>query len=210
MAAQVEQALVPLGISLSKHTGAFWDQCLTKSIEEALAAGADWIMTVDYDSVFTRNHVEQMIGLAQRHPEADAIVPIQAGRMTNLPLMTIKGADGKNRGQIETSEFDGELLRISTGHFGATLIKGSSIRKLPKPWFLGVPDGNCEWNSDKIDADIWFWRQWERAGFSTYLANRVPIGHLELMIRWPGRDFSAIHQHSNDFWKDGPPEGIWK
>lgn len=204
------QSVLPLGISLSKHSGAFWDQCLTKSIEEALADGADWIMTIDYDSVFTRNQVEQLVGLAQRHPEADAVVPIQAGRMTNLPLMTIKGEDGNNMQQIETSEFDGELLRISTGHFGCTLIRGEALRQLPKPWFKGMPDSNNEWNTDKIDADIWFWRQWEKAGFSAYLANRVPIGHLELMIRWPGRDFQPMHQHSNDFWKDGPPEGIWR
>lgn len=204
------QALAPMGIGLSKHTGAFWDQCITRSIEDALADGADWILTIDYDSVFDRNHIEQLVSLANRYPGVDAIVPIQSARMSELPLMTVKDSDGNNRTRMEYREFDGELLKIATGHFGLTLIRAEALRKMPKPWFLGVPDSDGAWNTDKIDADIWFWREFEKAGFAACLANRVAIGHLELMVRWPGHDFQAIHQHPSEFWKTGQPENTWK
>jgi hypothetical protein len=31
-----------------------------------------------------------------------------------------------------------------------------------------------------------FGGKWEAAGNSLYIANRVPIGHLELQVLWPG------------------------
>ena len=61
-----------------------------------------------------------------------------------------------------------------------------------------------------VDDDIYFWRQWEKAGKTLYNANRVVVGHLELMIKWPGRDLNTFHQRVADFWRDGPPKGTWR
>lgn len=202
--------LPKLGIELLKTTGAFWGQCLTRAMNEAIASGAEWILTLDYDSVFNRQHVELLLGAAQRHPHADAIVPIQAHRSNATPLMTIKGADGKPLASVTADLFAPELTQVSTAHFGLTLIKVSSLHKLPKPWFWGQPGVDGEWGDDRLDDDVYFWKQWEKTGLSVYQANRVAIGHLELMVRWPGHDLQAIHQHPSEFFKDGAPEDVWR
>ena len=198
------------GINLLKCQGAFWGQCLTKAMLEAIDTGADWIITMDYDTVFTASHLEQLLSLAQRHPEADAIAPIQAHRQDPTPLMTIKGPDGKPIGNIEADVFDPELTKVNTAHFGLTMIRVSSLLKMPKPWFLGVPNPDGNWGEAKLDEDIYFWKKWEECGFSLYLANRVAIGHMEIMLRWPGRDFCAFHQHPSDFNNNGAPDEVWQ
>ena len=86
--------LVPLGIGLRKHSGAFWGQCLERCIEEWLADGKEWVLTVDYDTLYTRADVEALLALSIAHPEADAIAPLQSSRTRDTPLMTMRGADG--------------------------------------------------------------------------------------------------------------------
>lgn len=198
------------GINLIKCQGAFWGQCLTRAMQEAIATGVEWIITLDYDTVFTAGHLEQLLSLAQRHPEADAIAPIQANRHEPTPLMTINGADGKPLGCIPSDYFDTELTAVDTAHFGLTMIRVSALLAMPQPWFLGVPNAAGEWYDGRTDEDIYFWKKWKAAGHSLYLANRVAVGHMEIMIRWPGEDFRAFHQHPSDFNKDGVPEEVWK
>lgn len=202
--------LPAFGINMAKTTGAFWGQCLTRSIEEAISSGAEWILTLDYDSVFTHEHVELLLSLAQRYPEADAIAPLQAHRSQATPLMTIKGEDGRPIPRVMADTFAPELTRVSTAHFGLTMIRVASLLKMPRPWFVGVPDSDGRWEDGRLDDDIYFWKQWEAAGLSLYQANRVAIGHLELMIRWPGHDFHPVHQHPSEFFQQGSPEGVWR
>lgn len=202
--------LPKFGIELSKTTGAFWGQCLTRGMEEAITAGADWLLAIDYDTVYTASQLELLLSVAARHPEADAIAPLQSHRSEPTPLMTIKGADGLPVTHLPAETFAPELTRVSTAHFGLTLIRVSSLHKLPRPWFVGHPDAEGRWGDGRIDDDIHFWRAWEAAGLSLYQANRVPVGHLELKVRWPGHDFNAIHQHPGDFYKNGPPEHVWR
>lgn len=204
------QALVPLGISLRKHTGAFWGQCLTRAIEQTLAEGEpDYLLTLDYDTVFDRRAMEDLLLTALRHPEADALAPLQASRTRELPLMTMHDADGRPLAEVPADTFAADVTPVATAHFGLTLIKTRALRRLPKPWFLGKPDANGDWGDGRTDDDIHFWRQWAAAGLSLYLANRVPVGHAELMVRWPGRDLKAIYQHPSDFWAHGKPEDAW-
>lgn len=204
------EGLAKLGISLRKHSGAFWGQCLERSIDESLAEGGEWILTVDYDTVFTKDHVEALLDLASRYPEADAIAPVQASRSRAFPLMTIRGEDGKNLSHVPVELFDAELAKVNTAHFGLTLIRADKLRQMPRPLFWSRPDSTGNWGDGREDDDIYFWREWEKAGNSLYLANRVTVGHAELMIRWPGRDFAPIHQHPSEFWSSGEPEGVWK
>lgn len=204
------QALLPLKIELRKHTGAFWGQCLERCIEQCLEEDADYVLTIDYDTVFSRAHVAALIELARTQADADAIAPIQASRTKPLPLMSIKGADGKNLGEVPVETFEGEATRIDTAHFGLTLLRASALRTTPKPWFKGEPDKDGLWSDARTDDDIWFWRQWAKAGHKLYLANRVAVGHAELMVRWPGRDFVAVYQHPSEFFDSGPPEDCWK
>ncbi len=146
------------------------------------------------------------------HPEADAICALQSSRHMSTALFTEVGEDGMARGLIPLPEFEPDLKQISTAHFGLTLIRASSLKRLPRPWFIPVPDEDGRWSDEKkIDEDINFWRNWKEAGNTLFLANRVPIGHIEVMARWPGEDLQAIFQPINEFNKTGVgPTGVWK
>ena len=208
------EALLPLGISLRKYTGAFWGQCLSRCMDQAIEEGADWILTIDYDSIFTKQDVEALLSIAGGNAastsDVDAIAPLQASRTKPSPLMTMNGPDGKKLAEVPADTFDTELTKVATAHFGLTLIRVEALKKLPKPWFLSVPDERGEWGEGRTDDDIYFWRKFEEYGFGLYQANRVPIGHAELMVRWPGRDFQAIYQHPSNFYSEGKPSEVWK
>jgi predicted SAM-dependent methyltransferase len=204
------ESLSACGIRLTKYTGAFWDQGITRAATEALKGGAEWLLTLDYDTVFTAADIRALQVAALHHPEADAIAAIQSHRTHRTPLMTIGDADGKPMQQVPMEAFQGELVRCRTAHFGLTLIRASKLMDMPKPWFWGKPDDNGEWGEGRTDPDISFWRAWEAAGNSLYTACRVPVGHIEVMVRWPGRDMAAVYQHPSEFHSGGKPEDVWR
>ncbi len=203
----IEQAFFPLGIQLFRHSGVFWGQGLTKLIESAIAQGADFIITLDYDSVFTREHVERLCQLAVEE-DVDAIVSVQVRRENNYSMFTMRGGDGELKTRVAKSEFKQPLTRITTGHFGLTIIRVEAFRKLNKPWFLAIPDKDGEWNEGHVDEDIYFWHNAERSGWKVCLANEVRIGHLQNVIAWPKDDFSAEIQYVSQYNEHGQPGRI--
>jgi len=204
------EALPPLKVKLRRYSGAFWSQCIERVMEEALQDdNPDAILTLDYDSVFTRNDAGMLMQLMCCHPEIDAVAAIQSGRGRAVPLFTVKTAEGNLR-QMLIESFADDLTKVSTAHFGLTLIRSDKLRALGKPWFVDVPDENGSWGPGRVDADINFWRKWEEAGNSLYIANRVPIGHLELQVLWPGRDLSTVTQPVTEWRQNGRPQEMWK
>lgn len=204
------EALPPLNVRLRRYTGAFWEQCLERVIEETLETDApDAILTLDYDTVFTRRDASMLMQLMCCYPDADAIAPVQSGRGKELPLFTVKG-ERENLDAMASESFAHDLTKVSTAHFGLTIIRAEKFKALPKPWFRSLPSPNGDWNDGRVDADIAFWRSWEAAGNSLYLANRVPVGHLELGILWPGDDLRQINQPIAEWRNSGPPKQIWK
>lgn len=203
-------ALLPLKIGLRKQSGAFWGQCLTRAMEQCVEEGHTHILTLDYDTIFTREHVETLIRLMQAHPEADAIAPIQASRTKSTPLFTVRGADGRNRGELARDDFAHDLLRAYTAHFGCTLISVAALQRLPRPWFKGEPDADGRWGDKRVDDDVWFWHRWAECGNSLYIANRVAVGHAELMIRWPDGNLEPTYQHPSEFYDQGAPTDVWQ
>jgi SAM-dependent methyltransferase len=204
------EALPPLRISLRRYTGAFWGQCIERVLEETIEQDEpDAILTLDYDSVFSKRDVSMLMQLMCCHPEADAIAAVQSGRGNLGALFTMRGADGKNIPGAPTATFAGDLTKVSTAHFGLTLIRTEKLKALPKPWFHDKPAPDGSWNEGRTDADINFWRQWETAGNSLFIANRVPIGHMELMVKWPGRDLSVVHQDIGDWRANGKFSEAW-
>jgi hypothetical protein len=104
-----------------------------------------------------------------------------------------------------------DLRPIDTAHFGLTLLRTEKLRALPKPWFMPTPDAEGRWGDGKVDEDIGFWENWRAAGNTLFLANRVAIGHMETVARWPGQDLQAIRQPMSEFNETKkPPEGVWK
>jgi hypothetical protein len=210
-----QEGLRPIGSRLRIVQGAYWGQCLERGIESTLEEQQpDAILTLDYDTVFASSDVALLVQLMMAHPEADAIAAVQAGRgkpQGALFTMNRPAGEASNAGvRVRASEtFAPDLAKVATAHFGLTLIRADRLRELPKPWFLDKPDAEGGWGDGRVDADIGFWRKWEAAGFALYLANRVPIGHLQLGVLWPGRDLNPIFQPSNEWREKGKPEGCW-
>ncbi len=204
------EQLAPLGIPLQAFEGVYWAQCLERGLDKLIADGMDYILTIDYDTVYTSQNVQTLIRLMALHPEADAICALQSARGWASILATVALPDGTVADKLPREIFDADLLKLKTGHFGLTMIRVSSLKNTPKPWFLGVPAPDGSWGDGHVDEDIYFWRNWDKSGKSLYAANRVCVGHIEAMIKWPGRDLGAIHQRVPDYWNSGPPREVWK
>src|SRR5262249_11039252 len=157
---------------------------------------------------FRSSDLALLMQLLMTHPEADAICAVQAGRgKPNGALFTVHGEasdDGFVHVKAEEA-FGPDLFKIATGHFGLTLLRADKLREPSHPWFLDQPDPSGGWGEGRTDADVGFWRKWEAAGNSLYLANRVPIGHLELGVLWPGRDLRPVFQPASEWRKQGAP-----
>ena len=201
----IQQAFMPLGIDVLRHSGVFWGQGLTRLMELALDQGADFIITLDYDSVFERKHVHRLCQLIVEHENVDAVVSVQVRRENNYSMFTMRGDDGTLRTSVPKEEFRKPLTKITTGHFGLTIIRASALKKLAKPWFLAIPDSKGEWGEGHVDEDIYFWHNCERAGLNIQMANEVRIGHLQNMIAWPDDKFGPHHQYVHDYNENGPP-----
>jgi len=205
------QALMPDKVPLRKFTGAFWGQCLTNCIEESLKEfpDLDAILTIDYDTIFSRDDVLELVRLLAENPEADAIASLQSHRTKPTPLMTMNDAKGRRVSAVTTDTFYPDLTAVATAHFGLTLIRVPKLLALPRPWFISKPNRDGQWHEGRTDEDIHFWRHWIKNGNTLYMANRVPVGHAELMVRWPGKDLMAIYQHPSDWCDSGKPTGVW-
>jgi SAM-dependent methyltransferase len=209
-------SLPRLGIDFTNVTGAFWDQSLTLAMDRVLEDGsADYLLALDYDSVFNAGHVSKLIQLAMVHPEADAIAPVQSSRHGDKPLFGLSAdtrtvsENGKNV-EVDRADFEVDLVKVRQAHFGLTLIKVSALQVLSRPWFLGTPNADGDWKDGKLDPDIHFWRAWEKEGKSLFLAPRVVIGHLELMVRWPDENMDPVWQSAKD-WSaaNSAPSTVW-
>src|SRR5262249_46403024 len=121
-------------IPIFKFMGAFWEQHIQNGLSLLTDKPTDWVITLDYDSIFDSEQVKALLTLAALHPEADAIVPWQVKRgKDKSPLFSIVDRAGNLRRTFDPEEFDTDLTQIQTGHFGMTLIKTTALKKMPKP-----------------------------------------------------------------------------
>jgi len=199
------KVIVPLGIEFEVGYGVFWSQILTKMIEEQIAKGMEWIAILDYDSYYQKEHFLALCQLMHEYPNADAIMPIQIKRENDSVLA------GVNDPKKANCEYDvnTDLIEVDTGHFGLTIFKASAFAKLKKPWFIGVPDEKGEWGPGHLDDDIYFWKNWRKCGLKAYLAPQVLIGHMQLMVTWPGTfevGAKPTHQYISTCTDKGIPE----
>lgn len=174
----MEKAFGAHGIPIHTSTGAFWGQCMQRMMEVCVEDDIDVIVTVDYDSVPTKDMVAQLlINLCQRD-DIDALAALQPRRGGDTPLLTA----GKAKGVVT----DGNPILVTTAHFGLTALRVESLREVEKPWFFGQPNSKGEWVADneKMDPDIWFWHQWRKAGFNIYVDPTIRVGHLEERVAY--------------------------
>lgn len=203
----VMQALVPLGIMLEINTGVFWGQALTAMMQGHIdQPGLKYYLTLDFDTLFTMDDVKELYRLMEVHPEIDVLTSLQMRREGETPLLTVCSKSGQNMQTIASDAMDGEVMPINSAHFGLTMIRVESLRKMKKPWFHHVPDENGEYGPNHFDEDVWFWHQLKESGMTAYQANKVVIGHLQLMATWPNQNLTATHQYLKDWYETGKPK----
>ena len=171
----VQEALYPFGIPVQRFYGAFWGHCMQRGLNDAQEKGVDWVLCLDYDTVFTKYHLDTLMGHLGNNPEIDAIASLQSRRRHKEPLMTVGDGD-------TSVAVDGRPIKANTAHFGLTLLRMECLKDVEKPWFKAEPNDEGEWGDGHIDDDIWFWNQWRKAGKTLYVAPDVRIGHLEMMV----------------------------
>jgi len=195
------RTFIPPGVQINIGTGVFWEQVLTRLIEDAIKRGAETIVTVDYDTWFRREHWLAMLKLMCQYPEADAIVPVQIMRERNHPLVGVRGEQGQVIEEIPPDQMEEDLTRIVTGHFGLSFFRADAFAKMSKPWFHSKPDKDGGWGAGRQDADITFWNNWNASGLRAFMANKVNIGHMQLMCTYPGtkdNDYQPVHCYMGD------------
>lgn len=170
----IEIALKKLNIPLNVSGGVFYGQCMQIMLNDLLNQDVQYALTIDFDSMFTPEHITRLLSLISSHSEIDALAAIQPKRGSGTIL-----AAKQNQ---TTLEWDGSPVQVSSAHFGLTVIDLDKLRRVPKPWFHGQPNANGDWTDDKIDDDVWFWRQWEQAGNTVYIDPGCRLGHLEEMV----------------------------
>jgi hypothetical protein len=170
----IEQALRALKIELTTSQGVFWGQCMQRMFDKAVNDGIDWILSLDSDSLFTPEQLSLLMDTLASNPHIDALAALQCRRGSPYPLLTT--GTGVDNQVVEVSN---QPIKVTTAHFGLTLIRVDSLRKTPKPWFFAQPSDDGNWDDTRMDDDIWFWHQWRLAGNTLYVAPSVSIGHLE-------------------------------
>ena len=193
-------ALTPYDIPVVRFTGAFWGHGMQKMFVQCCESGVDWIMSIDYDSMITEQHLKRLFETFARNDDIDALTCVQAKRNNKYPLLYREDAVGKPEERAKSDERG--LILVDSAHFGLTLIRASKLRDLPLPWFASKPDSDGSYDGkDRIDEDIWFWKMWKKAGRSLYVDIDVRIGHLELMVSEFDADLEHRYLTINE-WKD--------
>jgi hypothetical protein len=162
-------------ITLMNSGGVYYGQCMQNMLESAVKEGVEIAITVDSDSLFSPKQLKTIIENCVNDPAIDALAALQCRRGMPHPLLSVEMSGSE---PIEI-KFEGKPLQVKTAHFGLTVIKLDRLRDVPKPWFWAQPDENGGWGDGRIDDDIWFWKQWEKAGRSVYIDSSVNIGHFE-------------------------------
>ncbi len=186
----------------------YWHQKLSDLMEESIAdPKCDFVLTLDFDTVFAPSDVLELYRLLRACPDVDAVFPVQSKRGCEKALFSASDGNGKVKGALAEADLYRNLLPCFTGHFGLTLFRADSLRKFPRPWMVPEPNPDGRWSDGQVDADIDFWRRFQKAGLRACLAPRVVVGHLEDVVTWPGKDLKPIYQQTSDYDEHGiPPE----
>lgn len=201
---------VARNLAFEKHTGAWWEQGLTRLIETHLDDGTEWVLTCDYDTKASVEDFDKLCAILLDNPHVDAIVPVQIKRDESNLLMGLLQPDGTpypHGSKITLEHFEPNLVPISWGHFGFTLFRMEAFRRMTKPWFRGDPDPNGGWGEGRVDPDIYFWRNFAASGNKAFLASRVPIGHVQLVCTYPDQNLQPRHASISEM--HGAPKPEW-
>lgn len=180
----VLESLMPFGIGLRQCYGVYWNQALSEGIMRVLEQKPDYVLTLDYDALFTSKHVSDLMTLALDNPDVDVIIPCMTKREGNGLLAHTSNQDPS----VPGVNLNDPLIPIQLGHFGLTLFKASVFDRIKKPWMIAVPNKDGDWGEGHIDADMNFWLNCEASGIKVMLARHVRVGHIEYMATIPNAE----------------------
>jgi hypothetical protein len=186
--AQIATALFPHGICPHALFGVYWHQAMDSVFVRALNDGVEWIMTIDGDTMPTAAHVSVLLAEIKHVKNIDCLCALQAQRGDERPLASW---DWENVTQ------GGKLQPADQAHFGLTFLRTEALKTVATPWFFSQPDENGHYTgSERLDADIWFWKQWRAAGHNIWIDRECNVGHL---------DESVIGYRDNAMYR----KGVW-
>lgn len=208
------QALMPLGIRPTLGTGAFWDQVNTRVMEQFIDS-AEYLLTIDYDTFFTKEDIEHLFALAMTF-QCDALTGLQTKREDGRPMLTLKGTldeppDGGVT-KVHRSWFGEPVQEVDSAHFGCTVISTAALKRCKKPWFWSKPDPEGSWGDGRRDPDIYFWANWRDSGNKVFITPRVVLGHGEYVVTWPSQELGQpVFQWATEFNNTQKrPESAWR
>lgn len=194
----IERALKAANIPLSVSGGVYYGQCMQKMLAQLVQAECDYAITVDFDSLFTSKQLIKLITEIETRPEIDAICGLQVRRGKLTMLGTVAGGEETGNGTKQVA-VEGVPILGETAHFGLTVIDLKKLAQVPKPWFCSVPDANGDWENDKVDDDVYFWKKWAEAGNTIYFDPTVRLGHVEEMVVIHDDDLKPKHIYPQEW-----------
>lgn len=205
----IQRTSFALGVEFNTTQSCYWAQELSNKIEAALEdPTCEYVLTLDFDTVFAPDDVLELYRLMQARPDADAIFPLQSKRGCDNVLASLPAPNGRYRMSATEEEMGYHLRPANTGHFGLTFFRAASLRKFPRPWMVPQPSAEGRWDGGHRDADIDFWVRFRAAGFQCFLAPRIVVGHLEEVVKWPGKDLRPVYQDVGEYRENGIPATV--
>jgi len=191
----VVSAICKLGIYPVRGSGAYWSHSLDKMMLMLTESDVDWVLTFDYDSLFTYDQVKHLMNRFMANHEIHALAATQARRACRTAI----GLGAQN-----AQEQNG-FLRAQSMHFGLTLLRLDALRRMPRPWFHSKPDSGGGWTGeDRLDPDVWFWKQWHDTGNTAYFDLTCNIGHIEEMVAVV-RDGKVVYETMDEWYNNEAP-----
>lgn len=195
------------GVPYQIAGGAYWHQVISDLLETQ-SKTSRYVITCDYDTMFTYADVLELYRLMEAKPEADAICTLQSKRGSDHALFGLRSDDGSHILSMPDYQLSRHLFQVSTGHFGLTIFRSETLRNHPHPWMNSEPNADGQWRDGKVDADMQFWTKWKECGQTLFLAPRVVVGHLQELITWPGKDLKPKYQTLMDYDVSGKPSEV--
>ena len=198
------------GIDFLPTLSPYWEQAICGSIATALQHYGDrrYILFYDGDGAWQSGDIRTLYDAIEADPSIDAIFPCQASRGGDVPLAYGYRFNGSRRSMT----YADDLQECEHGTFAATFVRMDVFRRMAEPWLLSIPGADGSWRgTDKIDSDTYFWKKLDglNAGTGRRVVqhNKVLVGHLELMVRWPNGSATACQTLGDWFKTHRPPAG---
>lgn len=202
----IQNALRQLNIPLAVSGGCYYGQCMQGMMSDFLERGVDVLLTIDSDSMFHAADLRRLLWRFSERPDIDALAALQVLRgkpwtILSMDCSKLETSETHKNETVHKLPINGDPFIVDTAHFGLTLIRATRLVDLPRPWFWSRPDADGNWDHDKVDDDIWFWKRWQQYGRNVFIDPQVRIGHLEEMVTVLDERFMPKHVYASDWHK---------